>query len=141
MITRDRAYPLPTACWSKLLIFFKLVVALAAIYRSTFTGLERHFCVFTTLGTHCREHLASEAEVVSVTLGFSCFAARWATLGFMSIAFSGKELLFLSGESESRAAISALKRFLYITHWMTSSILNCWLELRSLSTLNKPSGV
>jgi len=103
-----------------LLIFFKLVVALAAIYRSTFTGLERHFCVFAALGTHCREHLASEAEVVSVTLGFPCFAARWATLGFMSIAFSGKELLFLSGEAEVGPAISALERFLLKTHWMTS---------------------
>jgi len=92
----------------------KLVVAIAAIYRSAFTRLERYFCGFTTSGTHCGEHLTVEAA--SVALGFPCFAACRATLGLMSIAFRSKELLFLSGEGVSSPTISARECFVFVTH-------------------------
>jgi len=92
----------------------KLVVALAAIYRSTFTRLERYFRGFATPSTHCGKHFAVEAA--SIALGFPCSAACRATLGLMNIAFRSKELLFLSGESESSPTISALERFVFVTH-------------------------
>ena len=46
-------------------------IAVAAIDRSAFTGLERYFAILAALGTHCGKHLALWSvaiAVVSITL-------------------------------------------------------------------------
>ena len=46
-----------------------LIVAIAAIYWSTFVGLKRHLGVFATLGTYCREHLAlGPVAIISIAI-------------------------------------------------------------------------
>jgi hypothetical protein len=107
------------------------IIAIAAIYWSTFVGLEWHFTLFATLGAYRRKHLAfgSKAATTFVTLCFPCFATRWTTLRLISVAFGGKEFLLLSTEGESDSTITALNCFVYKTHWMTSSLLNSWFEL------------
>ena len=44
-----------------------LTVALTTVYRSAFTGLERYFGVFATLGTCYGEHLALRRVAVAAT--------------------------------------------------------------------------
>jgi hypothetical protein len=87
------------------------IVALAAIYRSAFSWLKRHFGFLTTLGAHRGEHLARSVAIAtaSVTLGFSCLAASRASLGLIGIAFGLEELLLLSAESEGSPTIGALE--------------------------------
>ena len=88
------------------------IVALAAIHRSTFSGLERYFGLFATLGACCGEHLTSGSVAVAATSVTFClpgFAAGGAALRFVSVAFRLEELLFLSAESEGGPAIGALE--------------------------------
>jgi len=49
-----------------LLVHSNFIVALATIYRSTFTGLERYLGLLTTLGACYREHLASGLVAVAI---------------------------------------------------------------------------
>jgi hypothetical protein len=88
-----------------------LIVAVAAIYWSAFTGLERYFGVLTTLGAHSGEHLAGSVTVAatSVTLGLSCLAASGASLGLVGIALGLEELLLLGAESEGSPAVGTLE--------------------------------
>ena len=88
------------------------IVALAAIHRSTFSGLERYFGLLATLGACCGEHLTSGSVAVaatSVTLCLPGFAAGGATLWLVSVAFRLEELLFLSGEGKGSSAVGALE--------------------------------
>jgi len=41
-------------------------IAVAAIDRSAFAGLERYFAILTALGTHCGKHLALWSEAVAI---------------------------------------------------------------------------
>jgi hypothetical protein len=108
------------------------IVALATIHRSAFSGLERYFGLLTALSARYREHLASGTiAIVSVTLCFPGFAAGGTTLGLVGIAPGLEELLFLSAEGEVSPTIGALESLVFKTHWMTSSLVNSWLELRS----------
>ena len=96
-----------------------LTVALAAIYWSAFTGLERYFGFLTALGTYCGEHLTSEPVAVAITSVTGClsgFAAGGATLGLVSIAFRLVKLLFFSTEGEGCATIGTLETFVLKTH-------------------------
>jgi hypothetical protein len=100
-------------------------VALATIYRSSLTGLERYLGFLTTLGAYCREHLASgpvAVAIISVTLCLPGFAACGTALGLVGIAFGLEELLFLSAEGEVGSTIGALELLVLKTHWMTSSL-------------------
>jgi len=99
-------------------------VTLAAIHRSTFTGLERYFGFLTALGAYGREHLAlGPVAAIPVTLCFPVFAALGTALGLISIAFRLEELLFLSAESEGSPTIGTLELLVLKAHWMTSSLL------------------
>ena len=71
-------------------ILSDVAVAFTTVNRSTFTGLERHFGFFTTLGAHGGEHLASgpvAIAIISVTLCSPRFAAWGTALGLVSVAF------------------------------------------------------
>ena len=108
-----------------------LSVALTTIHRSTFAGLERDFGFLTTLGAYGRKHLASgpvAVAIISVTLRFPCFTACGTALGLVCIAFRLEELLFLSAEREGSPTIGTLEGLVLKAHWMTSSLLNSWLE-------------
>ncbi len=89
------------------------IVALAAIHRSTFSGLERYFGLFATLGACCGEHLTlgsvAVAAAASVTFCLSGLAPGGAALRFVSVAFRLEELLFLSGEGKGSSAVGALE--------------------------------
>ncbi len=101
-----------------------LLVALTTVHRSTFTGLERYFGLFATLGACCGKHLPpGPVAATSVTLCLPCFAARGTALGLVSIAFRLEELLLLSTESECSPTIRALEFFVFKAHWITSSLL------------------
>jgi hypothetical protein len=116
---------------------FDFIVALATIYRSTFSRLERYFGFLTALGAYCWEHLAPgpvAVAIVSVTLCFPGFAACGAALGLVSIAFRLEELLFLSAEGKLGSTIGALECLFLKTHWMTSSLIVVGIELRSSKT-------
>jgi hypothetical protein len=105
---------------------FDFVVALATIYRSTFTGLERYLGLLTTLGTCYRKHLAPgpiAVAIIPVTLCFPGFTAGGTTLGLVSIAFRLEELLLLGTKGEVSPTIRTLELFVLKTHWMTSSPL------------------
>ena len=114
-----------------------LIVAIATIYRSTFAGLERYFSGLATLGADCGKHLASGTVAVTIVSGTFCLPclAAWLTaLGLVSVAFGLEELLFLNSEGEGNPTIGTLELLVLKTHWMPSSLLNSWLELRSSST-------
>jgi len=113
------------------------IVALTTIHRSTFTGLERYFGILTALGTYGGEHLASRPVAVAIVSGTLCLPrlTAWKTaLWLIGIAFGRKKFLFLSAESEDSPTIGTLDRLILKSHWMSSSLLNSWLELRSSST-------
>jgi hypothetical protein len=87
-----------------------LAVAIATIYRSAFTGLERYFGVFATLGTHRGEHLPLAPETVATTtlaVRFPCLTTGGTALGVVFVPLGCEELLFLSAERESGVAIEA----------------------------------
>ncbi len=107
-----------------------LIVALTTIHRSTFTGLERYFGLFATLGAYCGEHLPRgpvSVATITITLGFPGLAACGTALGLVSKAFGLEEFLFLSGKGESSATVGTLERLILETHRMTSSLLSSWL--------------
>jgi hypothetical protein len=111
------------------------IVALATIYRSTFSRLERYFGFLTALGAYCREHLASgPVAIISVTLCLPGFAACGTALGLVGIAFGLEELLFLNAEGKLSSTIGALECLFLKTHWMTSSLIVVGIELRSSKT-------
>jgi hypothetical protein len=109
-----------------LLVHSDFIVALATIYRSALTGLERYFGFLTALGAGYREHLASGivAGAASVTLGFPGFTAGGAAFGLVSIALGLEELLLFSTEGEVGSTIGTVELLVLKTHWMTSSPLN-----------------
>ena len=107
-----------------------LTVAVAAVYRSAFAGLERDFGIFTTLGAYCGEHLPRgpvSVATITITLGFPGLAACGTALGLVSKAFGLEEFLFLSGKGEGSATVGTLERLILETHRMTSSLLSSWL--------------
>lgn len=70
--------------------------AVAAVYRSTFTGLERYLGGFAAFGTCNREHLAHRPRGIRVgtqALGFPCLTASRASLGVIGISFCLEECL------------------------------------------------
>jgi len=110
------------------------VVALPAIYRSALSGLKRHFGVFATLGTDCREHLAlrllsvATVSVTSVALAFfSSLSTGGTAFGLVSITLGLEEILLRCTEDELSSAIAALQGLVIETHWMTSSSLFGWI--------------
>ena len=101
------------------------IVAIATIYWSTFTGLERYFGVFATLGAHCGECLPLgpvAVATIAVTLCLSCLAAWETSLRLINIALRREELLLLSTEGEGSPTIGTLDRLVQKTHRMTSSL-------------------
>jgi hypothetical protein len=88
---------------------FHLVVALTTIYWPALSRLEGHFTVFTTLNTYRGMHLAASSGTSGViVLGSLCFTAGGATLGLISIASAGIELLLLGSEGELGATLRTL---------------------------------
>ena len=96
-----------------------LIIAIAAINRSITPRFKRHFGVLTTLGTLYREHLTATTSS-GVAVGFPGLAACGTALRLIGIAFSLKELLFISAEGEVRTTIGTSELFVCKTHWMTS---------------------
>ena len=96
--------------------------ALAAIYRSAFTGLKRYFCFLATLGTNRGVHLARFPAAGAHSLGFPCLPTGRAPLGFVGVAFRPEKFLVFSAEVERGAAIGTLDRLILKTHRMTSSL-------------------
>jgi hypothetical protein len=103
---------------------FNLVVALATVYRSALTGLERHFGFLATLSAYYPVHLAPgpvAVAIIPVTLCFPGFTAGGAALGLICIALGLEKLLFLSAEGKLGPTFDALELLVLKTHWMTSS--------------------
>jgi hypothetical protein len=103
-----------------------LVVALATIYRSAFSRLERDFGFLTALGARRREHLTSgpvAVAIITVTLGFPGLAAGGTALGLIGVALGLEELLFLGAEGELGSTVGAGELLVLKTHWMTSSLV------------------
>jgi len=94
-------------------------IAVAAIYRPAFTGLERYFGVFAALGTHRRIHLPLAPETIATTTlaaRSSCLTARGTALRVIHIPFGSEELLFFSTECETCATITAIEGSVLIYH-------------------------
>jgi hypothetical protein len=119
-------------------------VAITAIHWSALAGLERYFSFFTTISTHCREHLAPRpvavaiitiaAATVSILACFPCLTALGAALWLVGIASRLELLLFLSGKGKAIPAIGTFKGLVLKTHWMTSS-LNYLARVRAIQYL------
>jgi len=95
-----------------------LIVAIAAIHRPIFAGLEWHLGSFSTLGAYRREHLALgpvAIAIISIAIAtiavLPCLpflAAGETALGIISIASGRKLFLFPSAEGEGSPAIGTL---------------------------------
>jgi hypothetical protein len=79
--------------------------ALAAVYRTAFTGLEGDFGFFAALGADSGVHLARSATG-AVALGFPGLPAVRTALGLIGVAFGLEELLLRSSEGKRSSAIS-----------------------------------
>jgi len=112
-VQKDRLFLYYEGLEAKLASIVKseLDVAITAIYWSIFLGLEWYLGVFATFCACYREHLATitiATTTASIAIRFPCLATRWASLGFVSVAFRCEELLFFSTKSEGDATIGAL---------------------------------
>jgi len=107
-----------------LLVSPDFIEALAAIYRSAFTGFKRYFCILATLGANCGEHLAYPvAAAGTVSLGLPSLSTGRAPLGFIGVAFGLEELLFFSTEGKRGSTIGTLEFLVLKTQRMTSFLL------------------
>jgi hypothetical protein len=102
-------------------------IAIATVHRFVTSGFKGYLGILAALGTFYREHLplgSVTRATVSITLCFSCLAARGAAPGLIGIAFRLEKLLLLSAEGKGSPAIGTLDRLVLKTHWMTSSLQN-----------------
>ena len=98
-----------------------LLVAIAAIHRSAFSRLKWYLAFFTTLSTHCGEHLTTgSVATVATALRFPRFAAGWTALGLIGETFGCIEFLLASTEGEGNPTVRTLQRFIHKAHRMTS---------------------
>ena len=101
-------------------------VTIATVYWLVPARFKRYLGILAALGTFYREHLplgSVTRATVSITLCFSCLAARGAAPGLIGIAFRLEKLLLLSAEGKGSPAIGTLDRLVLKTHWMTSFLL------------------
>jgi len=88
------------------------VIAVAAIYRAVFTGLEGDLGILAALGAYYREHLARRSGAIAFTAhapGSADLAAAGAAFGLVLVTLGLEELLLLRTEGEGRAAVGALE--------------------------------
>jgi hypothetical protein len=98
-------------------------VAVATIYRPTFSGLKWDFGFFTALGTGGWEPLLGPIPIASAkTFRFPCLTALRAALGIVCETLICEEFLFSGTESETGSTIGTLYCLVLEAHWMTSSI-------------------
>ena len=98
-------------------------VAVAAVHRSSVSGLERYLGVFPARGADSRIHFSLPLIAVTIPaaipttalLFLGCSAVR-TTLGLISEALSSEELLLGSAKGETCAAVHALEGLVYIGH-------------------------
>ncbi len=102
-------------------------VALATIYRSVLARLEWHFSINATCGTYGGIHLpaGTKAPLSASAFQLFCCAAVWATLGIVSEAFTGEELLLIGSKGKGSRTINTPQISVNETHWMTSFLTNC----------------
>jgi len=79
--------------------------ALAAIYRSTLTGLKGYFRFLAALGTNRGVHLTRFHAAGTHSLGFPCLPAGGAPLRLVGVTLGLEELLLRSGEGERSPTI------------------------------------
>jgi hypothetical protein len=77
-----------------------LVETLAAIDRSAFTGLKRHFCLFTTFSANGSVHLAGSPTATAHTFGFPVLTASRAAFGLIGVTLGLEEFLLGCRERE-----------------------------------------
>jgi hypothetical protein len=109
-------------------------VAIAAIDRSSLTGLEGYGSCFAAIGTNRRVHLprgrvtgvsiSIAVAAVAKALRFPCLTAFGAAFGLVGIASGLELLLFLNAKGKGIIAIGAGEGFVLKTHWMASSLKN-----------------
>ncbi len=114
-----------------------LIVAIAAIHRPIFAGLEWYLSSFPTLGTYRRKHFALRPVAIAIipiavatvatvaVLPCFPFLAAWGTaLRLVSIASGCELFLFPNAKGKGSPTIETLDRLVLETHWMTSSLWN-----------------
>ena len=98
-------------------------VAVAAVHRSSVSGLERYLGVFPARGADGRMHfslpliaIAIPAIIRTTALLFPGCSAVRTTLGLVGEPLASEELLLGSAKGETCAALHALEGLVYIGH-------------------------
>ena len=110
-------------------IVSKSAEAVAAVYGTTVTWLERDFTVLPALSAYRAVHLSILETVAAIgPPGPAGSTARETAFWLVRVAFGREELLFLGRENEVHAAVHTLKGLVCETHWATSCpVPSIWL--------------
>ncbi len=107
-----------------------LIVAIAAINGSVFTGFKGNFRIRAALSANYGEHLpgrpvsvsAAAAAAVAISLLLPGPATLLTAPGLILKTTRCVKLLLTGCKCEILSTISTLERFILKTHWMTSSL-------------------